>query len=223
MSKLPITRTQAFELIKKYNKDERDLIHYLESEAVMRELASKLGEDVDYYGMLGLLHDIDWGLTKDNPKTHMTKAPEILKKTGFDNEFIEIILSHAYGFDCGGDDSDFLNKKRTKKIEFALAASETITGLIHAYALMRQGRISDMEVSGLKKKFKDKTFAAAVDREIIRECENLQRVSHTSSDQTESSNCLRQIRNENLGLTLDEFFKIAIEGIKKIKEEVGLS
>ena len=79
-----------------------------------------------------------------------------------------------------------------------MAASETLTGLIHAYALMRGKNISEMEVKGLKKKFKDKTFAAGCDREIIKEI-------------------------ENLGISLDEFFELAIEGIKKIKDDVGLN
>ncbi len=193
MPKLPILRQEALELVKKYNSDERDLIHYLESEAIMREVASKLGEDIEYWGMLGLLHDVDWGLTKDNVHEHLTKAPEILKDAGFDNDFIEIILSHGYGFE---ELSHLKDKKRTKKIEYALAASETLTGLIHAYALMREGRISDMEISGLRKKFKDKAFAAGCDREIIKEAENF--------------------------MNFDEFLQCGIEGIKKIKEEVGL-
>ena len=194
MSTLPITREQAWELLKKYNSDKTDLNHYLESEAVMRELAKKLGEDEEYWGMLGLIHDIDWGITKNNVQTHLTKAPEILKEAGFDDEFIEIVLSHGYGFE---ELPHLKNKKRTEKIQHALAASETITGLIHAYALMRDGRVSDMEAKGLKKKFKDKTFAAKIDRDIIKEC-------------------------EQLGLTLEEFFEVVINGIKKIAEEVGL-
>lgn len=194
MNSLPINRDKALELLKKYNAHEQDLIHYLESEAVMRELAKKLGENEDYWAMLGLVHDIDWGITKNNVSTHLTKAPEILRETGFDEEFIKIILSHGYGFD---ELPHLKNERRAEKIGHALAAAETITGLIHAYALMRGNRISNMDVKGLKKKFKDKTFAAKVDREIIREC-------------------------EKLGLTLDEFFEIAIEGIKKIKEGIGL-
>ena len=193
MSTLPITREQAWELLKKYNSDKTDLNHYLESEAVMRELAKKLGEDEEYWGMLGLIHDIDWGITKNNVQTHLTKAPEILKEAGFDDEFIDVILSHGYGFEVAG----LKDKKRSGKIQHALAASETITGLIHAYALMRGGRVSDMEAKGLKKKFKDKTFAAKIDRDIIKEC-------------------------EQLGLTLEEFFEVAINGIKNIKEEVDL-
>jgi putative nucleotidyltransferase with HDIG domain len=191
---LPISRNQAIELLKKYNSDEKDFIHFLESEAIMRKLAEKLGEDVEYWAMLGLIHDIDWGLTKENSKNHLTKTPEILKEAGFDNEFISIIVSHGYGFDCAG----LKNKKRTKKIENALAAAETLTGLIHAYALMRDKKISDMDVAGLKKKFKDKKFAAAINREIITEC-------------------------ESLGLSLDEFLELSIEAIKNIKNLVNLN
>ncbi|HEA46702.1 MAG TPA: HDIG domain-containing protein [Candidatus Pacearchaeota archaeon] len=193
MTPLPISREQAWELVKKYNSHKQDLIHYLESEAIMKELAKKLGEDEELWGMLGLVHDVDWELTKDNVETHLTKAPEILKEAGFDQEFIDVVISHGYGFDCAG----LKDKKRTEKVQHALAASETLTGLIHTYALMRGKRIGDMQAKGLKKKFKDKTFAAKISREVIRE-------------------------SENLGLTLDEFFEVGIEGIKKIKDEVGL-
>jgi len=194
MPNLPISHEQALELIKKYNSNERDLIHYLESEAIMREVALKLGEDVEYWGMLGLLHDIDWGLTKEEVSSHLTKVPKILKDAGFDNEFIERILSHGYSYE---ELPHLKDKKRTKKIEYALAASETLTGLIHAYALMRGGKISDMGISGLKKKFKDKAFAAGCDREIIKEAEKF--------------------------MNFDEFLACGIEGIKKIKDKVGLS
>lgn len=197
MTSIPIIREQAWDLIEKHNSHEQDLIHYLESEVVMRTLAKKLGldeEEIDYWGMLGLLHDIDWGLTKEHIETHLTKAPDILSEIGFDGKFIEIILSHGYGFE---ELPALKDKKRTEKIQYVLAASETITGLIHSYALMRGRKISDMEVPGLMKKFKDKKFASGVRRDIIKEI-------------------------ENLDLTLEEFFGIAIEGIKNIKERVGL-
>ena len=193
MSNLPMTRDEAWELVKKHNTREQDLIHYLESEAIMRELAKKLGEDEEYWGMLGLVHDIDWGLTKEEVSTHLTKAPEILKQADFDQKFIDTVISHGYGFDVAG----LKDKKRTEKIQHALAASETLTGLIHTYALMRGKRISDMQAKGVRKKFKDKTFAAKVSRDVIREA-------------------------ENLGLTLEEFFGVGIEGIKKIANDVGL-
>jgi hypothetical protein len=159
----------------------------------MRELAEHLGEDIEYWGMLGLVHDIDWELTREDVKTHLTKAPELLKEAGFGQDFIDAVVSHGCGFDCAG----LKDKKRDGKIQHALAISETITGLIYAYALMRDGKVSDMQAKGLKKKFKDKTFAKTIDREIIKEC-------------------------EHLGLELNEFFEIAIRGISKIKDEVGL-
>ncbi len=193
MNKLPMNQEQAFELVKKYNSNSRDIIHYLESEAIMKSVAEKLGEDVDYWGMLGLLHDIDWGITKENSKEHLAKAPEILRKNGFDEEFISIIISHGYGYDCAG----LKDKERTKLIEYALAASETMTGLIHSYAIMRGNKISDMKLKGLKKKFKEKSFAAGVNREEIKEC-------------------------EKIGISLEEFFELSIKSIKNIKDKVGL-
>ncbi len=193
MNKLPMNQEQAFELVKKYNSNSRDIIHYLESEAIMKSVAEKLGEEVDYWGMLGLLHDIDWGITKENSKEHLAKAPEILRKNGFDEEFISIIISHGYGYDCAG----LKDKKRTKLIEYALAASETMTGLIHSYAIMRGNKISDMKLKGLKKKFKEKSFAAGVNREEIKEC-------------------------EKIGISLEEFFELSIKSIKNIKDKVGL-
>ena len=150
MSNLPLTREQAFELVKKHNSHEQDIIHYLESEAVMKGLAEHLKEDVEYWGMLGLLHDIDWGITKEKVETHLTKMPEILRNAGFDDEFINNVLSHGYGF----EELPHLNdKKRNKKIEHALSAGETVTGLVHAYALMRGKKVSDMEAKGLIKKY----------------------------------------------------------------------
>lgn len=185
---LPITRDEAWQLVKKYNSDDRDLVHYLESEAVCRALAERVNEDPEYFGMLGLLHDIDWGITKDNDVTHLTKAPGILREAGFDERFIEIILSHGYGFDCAGLE----DKKRTKKEEFILAAGETLTGLIHATALMRPDKLEGMKAKSIMKKFKDKTFARGIHREIIEEC-------------------------KELGLELNEFFELGIEAIKKIQ------
>lgn len=190
-----ISRQEAIELLKKYNtsEDTSDWNHFLESEAVMRFLAKKLDEDEEYWAMLGLLHDVDWGLVKNNPKEHLTKTKEILSEAGFDEKFISIVISHGYGFDC----ADCLDKKRTERVEFALASAETVTGLVYAYARMRGNKISDMETQGLKKKFKDKAFAAGCRREIILECENF--------------------------MPLDDFLSVAIEAMKSIKSEIGLS
>jgi len=192
--KLPMSREEALALVKKHNKDPANLNHYLESEAIMKGLARKLGEDEELWGMLGLLHDIDWELIQSDLGEHGTKCVELLKEAGFDDEFISVIQSHAYGHDIIPKLKD---KKRVEKIEFALSAAETATGLIYAYALMRSKKISDMKPKGLKKKFKDKSFAANCNREIIREC-------------------------EKLGIELSEFFQIAIDAMKEIAKEIGL-
>ncbi len=191
---LPINREQAIELLKSMPQAESDMNHYLETEAIMRALAQKFGEDVEYWGMLGLLHDVDWPLTKDDWTDHCTKAVDILKEKGFDDEFIGLVQSHGYGYD---EIPALKDKKRTKKVEHALIAAETLTGLIFAYALMRGRKISDMETKGLKKKFKDKAFAANCRRDLIREI-------------------------ELTGLELGEFLELSINAMKDIKEELGL-
>jgi putative nucleotidyltransferase with HDIG domain len=119
MKILPISKEKAIELLKSYNQEQSDMNHYLESAAVMKQIAKEIGEDEEYYEMLGLLHDVDWSLTKNDSKNHLTLAPEILRKNGFDEEFINIIVSHGYGYDCAG----LKDKKREKKIEFILASS----------------------------------------------------------------------------------------------------
>jgi len=191
---LSISRKQALEFLRSMPQEKSDMNHYLESEAIMKVLAEKFGENVEYWGMLGLLHDVDWALTKNNITEHCVKAEEILKSKGFEDEFIQIVQSHAYGHEII---PKFKHKKRTRKIEHALAAAETMTGIIYAYALMRGKKISDMEVKGLKKKFKDKTFAANCNRDIIKEI-------------------------EKTGLELNEFFEISIQAIKNIKDEIEL-
>jgi|SRR3989338_2033607 len=188
---LPINREEALNLIEQYSKNNSDIIHYLESEAIMGVLARRLGENEEYWKMLGLLHDVDWGITKSDTKKHLTKAPDILKKAGFDDKFIQTVLSHGYGWDC----ADLKDKKRTENVEYALACAETVTGLIHSYALMRKS-FEGMEVNGLKKKMKDKRFAAGINREVILEC-------------------------EKIGLSLDEFLDIAIKAVQSIAKEVG--
>ena len=193
MNSLPITREEAIDLLKSMPQLGSDMNHYLETEAIMRGLAEKFNENADYWGMLGLLHDIDWSLTKSDWKEHCIKAVEILKAKGFDDEFVTNVQSHGYGFD---EIPILKEKKRNSKIQHSLAAAETMTGIIYAYALIRGKKISDMEVKGLKKKFKDKSFAANCNREIINEI-------------------------ELTGLSRNEFFTLSIEAIKKIKNHIG--
>jgi uncharacterized protein len=194
MANLPITRSEALDLLKSMSQQASDMNHYLETEAIMRALARKFGEDAEYWGMLGLLHDVDWALTRNNWKEHCTKAAEILKRNGFDEKFIQIVQSHGYGW---GEIPALKDKKRAEKVEHALIAAETLTGIIYAYALIKGGKISDMDVKGLKKKFKDRGFAENCSRELVKEI-------------------------EKTGLTLDEFFDLSISALKEIKGEIGL-
>lgn len=191
---LPISREKAIALLKNYEQKESDWSHYLETEAIMKALARKFGEKEVYWGMIGLLHDVDWALTRDNWKEHCLKAGEILKANGFNSEFIQIIQSHGYG--CK-EIPALESKMRTRKIEYCLAAAETLAGLIYAYALMRGKKVSDMDVSGLKKKFNNKSFAQNCNRELIKEI-------------------------EKAGLSLDDFFSLSIDAIKGIKKDRGL-
>ena len=195
MANLPINREGALNLLKSMPQQESDMNHYLETEAIMRALAKRLGEDVEYWGMVGLLHDVDWALTRNNWKEHCIKAVEILKEKGFDDDFIKIVQSHGYGYN---EIPSLKDKQRTEKIEHALIAAETLTGIVYAYAIMKGRKISDMETSGLRKKFKDKRFAANCNRELVKEI-------------------------EKVGLSLDEFFEISINAIKSIKDKIGLS
>ncbi|MBT6690164.1 hypothetical protein HN903_03645 [archaeon] len=125
---------------------------------------------------------------------HCVEAEEVLRQKGFDDEFIRTVQSHGYGLDIIPSLKD---KERTERIEYSLVAAETLTGLIYAYALMRGGKVSDMKVKGLRKKFKSLAFAAACNRELIREI-------------------------EMTGLDLGEFFEIGIEAVKGIRDKVGL-
>lgn len=191
---LPISRDEALEYLKDMSQEKSDMNHYLESEAIMRGLAKKFGEDVEYWGMLGLLHDVDWSTTKDDLGKHCIACVDILREKGFDDEFIRTVQSHGFGLDIIPSLKD---KVRTRRIEHCLVAAETLTGLIYAYALMRGGRISDMKVKGLGKKFKSRAFAANCNRDLILEI-------------------------EKTGLELGEFLEIGIDAIRNIKSEVNL-
>ena len=113
MNSLPMTREDAVNLLKSMPQTDSDMNHYLETESIMRILAEKFNEDAEYWGMVGLLHDVDWSSTRDNPKEHCIKAADILKTRGFDNVFIENVQSHGYGYD---GIPAFKNRKRNSKI-----------------------------------------------------------------------------------------------------------
>ena len=153
-----ISREAALELLKKYNKEEFHILHALTVEGVMRWYAKDLGcGDEDYWGTVGLLHDIDFEMW---PEEHCKKAPELLAAGGVDADMIRSICSHGYGL-C----SDIKPEQLMEKVLFA---SDELTGLIGAAALMRPSKsVSDMELKSLKKKYKDKKFAAGCSRDVI--------------------------------------------------------
>lgn len=156
-----LTREEALELLKKYNKDAFHLQHAFTVEGVMRWYAKELGygEEEEYWGITGLLHDIDFELY---PEEHCRKAPELLREGGVGEDMIYSICSHGYGICC-----DLEPKHEMEKVLFA---ADELTGLIWSAALMRPSKsVMDMEVKSLKKKFKDKRFAAGCSREVIRE------------------------------------------------------
>ena len=154
-----ITREAAWELLKKYNKETFHLQHALTVEGVMRWFAQKLGfaEEVDFWGLVGLLHDIDF---EQFPDQHCIKAPELLRNGGVGEQMIHAICSHAYGM--------HVDVKPEHLMEKVLFATDELTGLIWAAALMRPSKsVQDMELKSLKKKYKSKGFAAGCSREVI--------------------------------------------------------
>lgn len=154
-----IDRESAFELLKKYNKEAFHIQHGLIVEGVMKWYANELGygEDADYWATVGLLHDIDFELY---PEQHCKKAPELLKEGGVGDDIIHSVCSHGYGICC-----DIKPEHEMEKVLFAV---DELTGLIGAAALMRPSKsVMDMEVKSVKKKFKDKKFAAGCSRDVI--------------------------------------------------------
>ena len=156
-----VTRDQAYALLTKYNKEPFHIQHALTVEGVMRWYANELGhgDEADFWAIVGLLHDIDFELYPDQ---HCVKAPELLREGGVSEEMIHAIVSHGYVI-C-------LDVKPEHEMEKVLFASDELTGLIGAAARMRPSKsVSDMELSSLKKKFKDKKFAAGCSRDVIRQ------------------------------------------------------
>ena len=160
-----ITRDAAFELLRKYNKDPFHIQHALTVEAMMKRFARELGhgEDEEYWGIVGLLHDIDFELY---PAEHCLKAPELLREAGVGENIIHAVCSHGYGItvECGTT----IDVEPVHEMEKVLFATDELTGLIWAAALMRPSKSTkDMELKSLKKKYKSKGFAAGCSREVI--------------------------------------------------------
>ena len=156
---MELNREQALALLQKYNKESFHILHGLTVEGVMRWFAQENGEDVEFWGLCGLLHDVDF---ETYPEEHCIKAPELLAEIDASEEMVHGICSHAYGSCCDVEPIHLM-----EKIMFAV---DELTGLIGAAARMRPSKsVMDMELSSLKKKFKDKKFAAGCSRDVIKE------------------------------------------------------
>ena len=184
-----IDRQKAIERLHEYVKNEKTIIHSLASEAVLRALARRLGEDEERWGLTGLLHDIDVEVTNADPKVHALKAEELLEDLDPDEEMIDAIRmhnDHATGI------------PRSTKFQHALAAGETITGLIYATTLVYPDKkIDSVKYKSVRKRMKEKAFAAGVNRDHIMEC-------------------------EKIGIPLDEFIQISVDAMRGISDEIGL-
>lgn len=183
-----ISRDAALTLLKKYNQESFHILHALTLEGVMQWYAEKLGytDEKAYWSTIGLLHDIDFELY---PEQHCAKAPELLREGGVDEDMIRSICSHGYGL-C----SDIKPELEMEKVLFA---ADELTGLIGAAVKMRpSGSASDLEVSSLKKKFKDKKFAAGCSRDVIEQ------------------------GAEMLGWDLDKLFDLTIQAMRACEENV---
>ena len=152
-----ITRSQALALLRKYNQEPFHILHGLTVEGTMRYFAREMGVIPDFWGIVGLLHDVDF---EKYPDRHCLKAPELLAEIDAEPELIHAVCSHGYGICC--------DVEPALPMEKVLFAADELTGLIGAAARMRPSKsVMDMEVSSLKKKFKDKKFAAGCSREVI--------------------------------------------------------
>ena len=158
---MSITREQAIQLLKKYNKESFHILHGLTVEGVMRWFAQDQGyeSETDFWGLCGLLHDVDYEMY---PQEHCVKTPELLAEIDASEEMVHAICSHAYG-SCS-------NVEPVHQMEKIMFTVDELTGLIGAAARMRPSKsVMDMELSSLKKKFKDKKFAAGCSRDVIKE------------------------------------------------------
>ena len=184
-----MNREDLFEELKKRVKDEHLIKHMLATEAVMRALARKFGEDEEKWGITGLLHDIDYEVTKEDPDKHSLIGAEWLEEIGLPEDIIYAVKVH----------NERHGLPRKSLMDRALFAVDPLTGFITAVALvMPDKKLSTVKVKSLKKKFKDKSFAAGASREQIRTCET------------------------ELNVPLDEFFELSLKAMQDIAKVLGL-
>lgn len=182
------TREEAFELLTRYNKSESLIKHALAVEGVMRYMAKKRGEDEEEWGVIGLIHDLDY---EQYPDQHCLKTQQILEENNWPAEYIRAVISHGWGI-C-------VDVKPESELEKTLYAIDELTGLVATSALVRPSKsVLDMKAKSVKKKWKDKRFAAGVDRTIIARGAEL------------------------LGVEISELITDTIMGMREVAEEIGL-
>ena len=182
------TREEALALLKKYNKNESLIKHALAVEGVMRYMARKRGADEEKWGVIGLIHDLDY---EQFPDQHCKKTEEILKENNWPEEYIRAVVSHGWGI-CN-------DVKPESDMEKVLYAIDELTGLVVTSALVRPSKsVMDMKAKSVKKKWKQKQFAAGVDRSIIEK------------------------GAEMMGVELSELITDTIMGMREVAEEIGL-
>jgi uncharacterized protein len=186
---MAFTNEDGLQLLNKYVRNERMINHCLASEAVMRALARRLGRDEETWATAGLLHDLDIELVEGDLKVHGLEAERILKEEGLDPDIIDAIVMH---------NEAVTGRKRQTEFQHALAAAETVTGLIVATAMVYPDKkLASVKAKSITKRIKEKAFAASVNRENIREC-------------------------EEIGIPLDEFVGIALAAMQGISDRLGL-
>ncbi len=182
------TRKEAFDLLKEYNSSESLIKHALAVEGVMRYMARKAGKDEEKWGIVGLIHDLDY---EKFPDRHCAKTEEILKERGWPEDWIRAVVSHGWGI-CS-------DVKPETDLEKTLFAIDELTGLVTTTALVRPSKsVMDMNAKSVKKKWKDKRFAAGVDRSIIEK------------------------GAEMLGVQVGDLITDTIMGMREVAEEIGL-
>jgi putative nucleotidyltransferase with HDIG domain len=188
MEKKTPTRAEAYELLRRYNQNDSLIKHALAVEAVMRYFARKRGEDEEKWGVVGLVHDLDY---EQFPDQHCRKSEEILRQEDWPDEYVRAVASHGWGI-C----SDLEPRTEMEKVLYAV---DELTGLVVTTALVRPSKsVLDLKAKSVKKKWKDKRFAAGVDRSIIEK------------------------GAEMLGVELSELITDTIMGMREVAEEIGL-
>ncbi len=187
-SKVP-TRDEALALLARYNQSERPVRHALAVEAVMRYMARKAGQDEQQWGTIGLIHDLDY---EQFPDQHCQKTAEILRSEGWPEEYVRAAVSHGWGI-CS-------DVEPVSHLEKALYAVDELTGLVAATAMVRPSRsLMDLKAKSVKKKWKDKSFAAGVNRSVIEK------------------------GAEMLGVELGELITDVIAGMREVADRLGLA